>query len=224
MKQVKQFAVIGLGRFGSSVARTLCSLGHQVVGVDRDPDTIQSLADCLTRVLEADATEEEVIRTLGPRNFDCVVVSIGNDVQASIMVTLMLKEMGARQVLAKALSEMHGKALQRVGADRVVYPEQEMGKRVAHNLIISNTRDYIELATDLSIGEVVADETMDGKTLRQLNLRQRFGVNVMAIRHGKEIRVAPRAEDRVSLNDVLVVVGESHKLRLLEENQTVTVR
>lgn len=214
---VKQFAVIGLGRFGSAVAKTLESLGHQVMGIDRDEALAQSLATTLTHVVQADCTDEETLKSLGLRNLDTVVVAIGDDLQASILICLLLKELGVPNVIAKATTELHGKVLTKIGADRVVFPERDMGMRVAHNLVASNVLDYIELSPDYSIVELNATESMHGKTLRQLALRARFGVNIMAIRTGDVINVSPKAEDAVQPGDILVLIGDNEALRRIEQ-------
>ncbi|MCL4424016.1 MAG: TrkA family potassium uptake protein [Firmicutes bacterium] len=214
---MRQFVVIGLGRFGSSVAKTLHAMGYEVLGVDNHSDRIQGAASYLTHVVQADATDEEVLKNLGIRNFDCAVVSIGEDIQASILVTVLLKEMGIKYVVAKALNDLHAKVLSKIGADRIVFPEREMGARVAHNLVSSHVLDYIQLSPDHNIVEVEASPDWNGKTLRHLNFRSRFGVNVLAIKRGKQINVSPTADDVVMAGDILVVVGETDNLRRLEE-------
>lgn len=214
---MKQFAVIGLGRFGSSVARTLQSMGYEVLGIDTDEERTQALMDSLTHVVQADATDENTLKSLGIRNFDTVIVAIGEDIQASILVTLLVKELGVKYVVVKAQNDLHGKVLYKIGADRVVFPERDMGARVAHNLVSSNILDYIELAPDYSIVEVAATEKMIGKTLRQLDLRQRFGVNVLAIKRAENVIVSPRADDRITEEDVLVVIGSNEDLQEMEK-------
>jgi len=213
----KQYAVIGLGRFGTAVALTLAELGHEVLGVDREERRIQEVAKDITHVVEADATDEESLKALGLRNFDTVVVSIGEDIQANILVTLLLKELGVKQVVARAVSDLHGKVLERIGADRVVFPERDMGARVAHNLVTANLLDYIELAPNFSVAEIMAGEKLSGRTLRDLNLRARYGVNVMAIKRGQKINLAPRADDVVAGEDVLVVIGKHDDIAKLQE-------
>lgn len=213
---MKQFAVIGLGRFGSSVARTLYSMGYDVLAVDSDEAKVQEMADEVTHAVQADATDEEVLKSLGIRNFDVAVVSIGTDVQASIMATLVLKELGVPYIVAKALNVLHGKVLEKIGADRVVYPERDMGIRVANNLVSANMLDYIELAPGYSIVEFVASREFVGKTLRQLGFRAKYGINIMAIKRGDEIQVSPGAEDKVQENDILIAMGPDEQLEALE--------
>ena len=141
----KQFVVIGLGRFGSSVAKTLYESGHDVLAIDKDEDLVQEISDSVTHAVQMDATDENALRTLGIRNFDVAVITIGSSIQASVMVTLIVKELGVKHIIAKGNSEIHAKVLYKIGADRVVLPEKDMGVRVAHNLVSSNILDYIEL-------------------------------------------------------------------------------
>lgn len=215
----KQFVVVGLGRFGSSVAKTLYSLGNQVMAIDNDDETVQEISDYVTHSVQMDATDEIALRSLGIRNFDVAVVTIGADVQSSIMVTLILKELGVKYVIAKAQNELHAKVLYKIGADRVVFPERDMGIRVAHNLCSSNILDYIELSPDYSIMEVAANKEWKGKCLRELNMRSKYGINVMAIKTGNEINISPVADDVIGDNDVLVVIGGTEDLSAIERGK-----
>ena len=213
----KEFAVIGLGRFGSSLARTLYELGHSVLGIDSDEEKVHAMMNQITHVVQADATDESVLQSLGLRNFETVVVSIGHDMEASILVTLMVKEVGARHVVAKAATEAHGKVLARVGADRVVFPEKDMGAKVARSLVSNNVLDLIELTPDISIVEITTDAHMTGKSLRQLDLRAKHGVTVLAIKRGREILVPPAADVTLRNNDILVVIGRNDALQRIQE-------
>lgn len=212
----KQFAVIGLGRFGASVAKTLSLMGHEVLAIDSDEEKVQELVESVTHAVQADAMEEEALKALGIRNFDVVIVSIGHDIQASILVTVILKELGVRHVVAKARNDLHGLVLNKIGADKVVYPERDMGMRVAHSLVATNVLDHIELSPEYSILEVVAPDSLAGKTLRQSSLRARFGVTVMAVKRGQDIIVSPEAEEVIQENDILVCIGENDKLHTVE--------
>ncbi len=211
----KMFAVLGLGRFGRSVGKTLAELGYQVLGVDADEARVSEMSNILTHVVVADATDESVLESLGLRNFDCVVVSIG-EIQPSILITIMAKEMGVKHVVAKASTKLHGKVLAKVGADQVVFPEREMGKRVAQNLVSANVIDYLELSADHSIAEITASNSLVGKTLRQTGLRQKYGLNVVAIKRGEDINVSPLADDVIEEGDILIVIGPNDKIRQLE--------
>ena len=214
---MKQFVVVGLGRFGSSLAETLAEKDFDVLAIDIDEEIVQNMSSIVTHAVEADATDEEALKTLGVRNFDVAVVSIGDDIHSNILATLILKELGVPYVVVKAQNKLHGKILKKVGADRVVYPERDMGTRIAHNLISSNVLDYIEFAKDYSIVEIIATPNMVGNSLADLELRTRFGVNVMAIKRGKELTVTPGANDRILEGDVLVVMGKNKDLDAVKE-------
>jgi trk system potassium uptake protein TrkA len=215
---MKQYAVIGLGRFGSSVAKTLSDMGCEVLAIDIDEERVQRVEGFVTHAVQADATDESALRSLGIRNADAAIVSIGQDLEASILATLILKDLGIGRVVCKALNELHGKVLEKVGADRVVYPERDMGVRVAHNLVSSSLIDYIELSPDYSVAEIVARPEFAGKTLRELNLRARYdyAINIIAIRSGDTVRISPRADDRIGENDVLVVMGSNEAIKQLQ--------
>lgn len=216
----KQFVIIGIGRFGSSLARTLTSMGYEVLAIDRNIERVQSFTSEVTHVVEADATDPETLKALGVRNFDVAVVAIGDCVQASILVTVLLKDLGVKRVVAKAMNDLHGRVLEKVGADKVVYPERDMGIRVAHQLVSTNVLDQIELSSEFSIQEIVAPKKMLDKSLGELNLRPRYGISVMAIKRGLDIVVAPGADDRIREKDVLVVLGANADLARFEEEFT----
>lgn len=205
----KQFAVLGLGRFGSSLAVTLARMGHEVLAVDSSENSVNKLVGRVAKAVQADVHNEETLKSLGLRNFDTVVVAIGQDVQTSILVTVMLKELGVKSIVAKAQNELHGKVLEKVGVDKVVYPERDMGVRVAHCLVSSNILDHIQLSPDYSIAEIKATPKVSGQTLGKLNLRAKLGVNVLAIRRSNDVIVAPGAEATVEEQDVLVVLGST---------------
>lgn len=213
---MKQFIVVGLGRFGSSVAKTLAENDYNVLAIDSDGERIQEIANEVTHAVEADATDEEALRTLGVRNFDVAVISIGDNIHANILSTLILKELGVPYVVVKAQDALHGKVLSKVGADRVVYPERDMGVRIAHNLISSNVLDYIEFAPDYSVIEIIATPNMLENTLAELQFRSRFNINVMAIKRGEELNITPGANDKVVEGDVLVVMGKNDDLDKLK--------
>lgn len=208
----KEYLIIGLGRFGGSLARTLYGLGHNVLGVDADKHRVDELVDHITHAVEADATDEAVLKSLGVGNFDTVIVSIGGNLEASILITLLVKELGARKVVAKAASDAHGKVLSRVGADRVIFPEKDMGVRVARSLVTENVVDVIELARDVSIIEMEAGGKFGGKNLKELDLRAKFGVTVLAIRSGESIRVPPSPNDVIQPGSIVIVLGNNKDL------------
>jgi trk system potassium uptake protein TrkA len=212
----KLFAVIGLGRFGTSVAITLQNLGHEVLAIDSDEEQVQKLSDKVTHVVQADTTDENSLSALGLRNFDAVVVAIGEDVQANVATTLLLKELGVPYIVAKARNALHGKMLEKIGADRVVYPERDMGERVAHSLISSNVLDYIELSPNLSLVEVSAPRVFVGLTLLQTRLRAHYGVNVVAIKRFDKLIVPPLPEEIIQECDILIVIGSTEGVQRLE--------
>jgi trk system potassium uptake protein len=212
----KQFAIIGMGRFGSSVAKTLSQLGFEVLAIDHREETVQEVSAFVTHAVQADSTDEEALRALGIRNFDVVVVAIGEDIQASILTTLILKEMGIPTTVVKAVNDLHGKVLKKIGADKVVYPERDMGQRVAHHLISSNIIDYIELSADYSIVEIKVSTQMIGKSLKQLDIRAKYGCNVIAIKQNEQLIIPPIAEEPLKMDDILVIVGKNSNLQTFE--------
>lgn len=217
MANNKQFVVIGLGRFGESVAKTLYSLGHDVLAIDMDEDMVQEISDSVTHAVQMDATDESALRTLGLRNFDVAVVTIGSNIQASVMVTLLVKDLGVKYIIAKGQSDLHAKVLYKIGADRVVLPEKDMGVRVAHNLVSASILDYIELSPDYSIMEMKALEEWNGKNLTELKLRSRYGINVMAIKKDDDINISPSADEVISSDDIIVAIGSAEDLAKIEE-------
>lgn len=217
MAKSKQFVVIGLGRFGESVAKTLYGLGHDVLAIDMNEDMVQEISDSVTHAVQMDATDESALRTLGLRNFDVAVVTIGSNIQASVMVTLLVKELGVKYIIAKGQSDLHAKVLYKIGADRVVLPEKDMGVRVAHNLVSASILDYIELSPDYSIMEMKALEEWNGKTLAELKLRSKYGINVMAIKKDDDINISPNADEVISSDDIIVAIGSAEDLAKIEE-------
>ncbi|KJS83649.1 MAG: hypothetical protein JM58_12290 [Peptococcaceae bacterium BICA1-8] len=214
----KQYAVIGLGRFGESVAKTLSSLGHDVLGIDTSECKVQAIVNDITHAVQADAREEETLRALGIRNFDVAVVAIGNDLESNIFITVMLKEMGVKYVVTKAQSNLHGKVLDKIGADKIIYPEKDMGVRLAHNLVTSNVMDYIELSPEYGVVEIITPAKFINKSLGELNLRAKYGISVMAIKKkGDLVIVAPGAEATIEENDVLIIVSSNDALAKLPE-------
>lgn len=216
-KKNKQFAIIGLGRFGTSVARTLYKAGYEVLAVDASEERVQKFADEVTHAVVADSTDEGALKALGIRNFDTVVVAIGEDVQANVLTTLLLKEMGVGHIVAKAKNQLHGKMLEKIGADRVIYPERDMGVRVAHNLVSTNVLDYIELSPNLSLVEVTTPRALVGLTLAESSLRSSYGVNVVAIKRGERLIVPPLPSERIDEQDILIIVGANAGVQRLEE-------
>ncbi len=215
---MKQFIIIGIGKFGESIATNLYKMGHDVLAVDIDEERVQHIANKVTHAVQADATEEGTLEALGVKHFDGAVVTIGESVQASILITLLCKELGIRHVLAKAQNELHAKVLYKIGADRVVFPERDMGLRVAHSLVSTSFLDYIELTPDYSIVELKAAKDWQGKSLKDLNVRAEYGINIMAIKQDDKVVVSPAADDVIQREDVLVVIGKARDINRFQEN------
>lgn len=211
-----QFVIIGMGRFGSSLGKELIELGYEVLGIDMDEEIVNEMSQVLTHTVAADSTDEEALRSLGVRNFDCGVVAIGDDIQASILTAILLKDLGVKQVVAKAMSELHGRVLEKIGVDRVIYPERDMGVRVAHQLVSPNLLDYIELSKDYTIAELAVPRCLDGMSLKELNPRAKFGCSIVAINKKNGVIIAPTAADTLQEKDVMVVIGTNHQIDAFE--------
>ncbi|HEY8392785.1 MAG TPA: TrkA family potassium uptake protein [Capillibacterium sp.] len=211
----KQIVVIGLGRFGFSVASCLAELGQDVLAIDEDEAQVKKAAAVVTHAIQADATEIETLRSLGVQNFDVGIVAIGANVQANIMAALLLKELGLPYVVAKAVNELQAKVLAKIGVDRVVFPEREMGRRVAHNLLSPDLMDYMELAKDYRLEELTAPASFHGKTLRELNLRSRWGITVLLLKRAGEggMLVSPDGDTQIFPGDTMVVFGKEEDLK-----------
>ncbi|KQC47790.1 MULTISPECIES: potassium channel family protein [Geobacillus] len=213
----KQFAVIGLGRFGGSICRTLSEQGMEVLAIDIDEDRVNEFASIASHAVVGDTTDESVLKSLGIRNFDHVIVAIGDNIQASILTTLILKELGVNHITVKATNDYHEKVLKKIGADQIVHPERDMGERIAHNLISNNVLDYLELSDKYSIVEIVASERLDGHSLLELDIRARYGINIVAIKRGTSVIVSPLASEIIRKGDVLVVIGADSDIDRFEE-------
>lgn len=212
----KEFVVFGLGRFGRSVATTLADSGCGVLVVDNCQEKVQDMADVVTYAVKADVTDAEVLESLGISNFDGAVVAIGENLEASVMVTILSKELGIPYVLAKAQNDLHAKILKKVGADMVVFPEKETGIRIAHNLTMGNFFNAIELSSTFSLMDIDVLNEWDGQTLKELNLRAKYKINVIAIKRDGHMDINPPADQVVSKNDALVVIGNNEMLNKLK--------
>ena len=213
----KQIVVIGLGRFGSSVCKELHGMGHEIMAIDTDPEKVDALRDYASFTVIADATDKNQLNSLGVRNFEHAIVAIGDDLQASVLCTLMLKELGLPKVWVKARDLQHEKILHKVGADRVIQPEKEMGIRVAHHVDSESIVDYIDLSQDYSIIELVASSKMANKNLVDLNIRKEFNCIVLAIKKQEEVNIAPAIDEVIEQSDVLIVMGHKDDLKRLED-------
>ena len=188
----KQYLVIGCGRFGSSVAKKMCQLGNEVMVIDKDEDSINNIAELVTHTAIVDVTEERDLKSIGLGNFDVVIVAISSDIRASIMATVMAKEMGVPKVVCKAKDELQAKVLYKIGADKVVFPERDMGIRLAYNLASENILDQINLDPEYSIMEIVTPQNWVGKTIIELNLRAKY--------------------DKMQEKNILIIIGNTDKI------------
>ena len=217
----RQFAIIGLGRFGSAIASTLVELGQDVLGIDTDPARVDELADSVPHLLQLNAIDARALREAGVADMDVAVVSIGANIEASLLIVMTVKELGVKYIMAKATTAVHGRILEKLGVDRVVYPEREMATRMAHSLVVPNVLDYIGLSADFSIVEIPAPAAFVGKSLREIDLRARHGLTLIAIKRGDKgatqvTNVAPSADERILASDTLAVVGSNEQLKGLE--------
>ncbi len=209
---MKSYLVIGMGRFGSEVARQLYALGCEVLAVDSKSDLVQQVANDVTHAAVADARDKDVLKALGAKEFDCAIVAIGDSLADSVLATMNVKELGIPRVVCKAHDETHRQVLLKLGADQVVIPEQENAGRLARSLSSHNVLDYIELSVDYGIIEVPAPTSWQGKTLRELNVRAKLGVNIIAIKGEEGINVSPSADYIIAQKDIMVVLGDSNAL------------
>lgn len=207
-----QVAVLGMGRFGTSLAQTLASMGCEVLAVDREIKKVESISNYVTHALQADVTDEENLKELGLRNFDKIVIAIGSHMQDSIIATLIIQELGVKEIIVKASSDLHRKALEKIGVSRVVYPEKDSGIKLAHSIMSMNLIEYLDFSPDYHIAEIIIQDRFDGKTLKQTEIRNKFGVNILAIRSGDNIKISPNGNDVLYKGDLLVVIGKSKDL------------
>lgn len=212
MMKSRQFVVFGLGRFGSSIAQHLCQLGHEVLAVDSSEAMVEANAPFVTQAVQADATDEDNLRSLDVGGFDTAVVAMGSSVRDSILITVLCKEIGVPQVIAKAVDDLHAKVLRKVGADRVVFPERDMGQRVARTLDTPNILDLMDLTGDYRIAEICVPESWRNRTLMEINVRRHHGLSVIGVRRGNEFLASPGAEMRLMEGDVLLVLGREQDI------------
>jgi trk system potassium uptake protein len=213
----KQFAVIGLGRFGGNLVEELSTLGMEVLAIDRNAEVVDKYMGRATHAVQANAMDESVIKQLGLRNFDHVIVSFGENIEASVLTTLLLKELGIKKVWVKASNLYHQKVLDRIGADKVIHPEKDMARRIAHHITSDKIIDYIELSEEHSIVEVYASKKVANKTILDLDVRARYGCNIIAIQRGKDVIVSPAAEEAILQEDILVVIGHNRDINRFEK-------
>ncbi|WP_047982953.1 potassium channel family protein [Ornithinibacillus californiensis] len=217
----KEFAVIGLGRFGGSICQELSREGMEVLAIDRDEERVNQYKNIASHAVIADSTDETTLKELGIKNIDHVIVAIGDNIQASILTTVVLVELGVERITVKAQNDYHAKILNKIGAHQVVHPERDMGRRIAHSIISNNIVDYLELSDDHSIVEVKAGNKMAGKSIIELDIRAKFGCTVVAIKQGPHINVSPTPDDILTRDDILVVVGADKDIARFERQLVI---
>lgn len=214
---MKSYIVIGLGRFGSEVSRRLCQLGCEVLAVDTDAELVEAISGDVTHAVVADGRDKSVLRALGAPDFDCAIVAIGNSLADCVLATMNLKELGVPKIVCKARDETYRQVLKKLGADQIVIPEQEQAYRLARSLSSQNVLDYIELSDDYGIIDLPAPESWTGKNLRELNVRARLGVNILAIKRENKINVSPAAEYVIDKGDIMVILGDTAALKAVQK-------
>ena len=214
---MKSYVVIGLGRFGQTLARQLCMLGAEVLAMDVNHDLVQQVADDVTHAVVGDAQDKDVLRALGVRDFDCAIVAIGSNLAASVLTVMNLQELEVPYIICKAHDETHRRVLEKLGVQRVVIPEQENAARLARSLHSHNVLDYIELSEDYGILEIPAPNSWIGKTLKELNIRAKLGVNIIAVESGRQTNVSPSADYLIQAGDIMVVLGDNYSLEAVQK-------
>lgn len=214
---MKSYVVVGLGRFGAEVARQLHTLGCEVLAMDTKSELVQEIANHVTHAVVADGRDKSVLKALGVRELDCAVIAIGDDLSASVLATMNMKELGISHIVCKAHDETHRRVLEKLGADRVVIPEQENAARLARSLSSPNVLDYIELSDDYGIVEVPVPDSWQGKSLKELNIRAKVGVNILAIRREGKMNVSPNADFAFRGGDIVVMLGDSAALEAVQK-------
>lgn len=215
--KAKQYLVLGLGRFGMSIAKTLCELGQEVLAVDSDAELVNDIAPYVTQAMQLDATDEDVLATLGVNNFDAAIVSIGQNTRDSILVCVILKELGVPYLIAKANDDLHAKVLRKIGADRVIFPERDMGARVARSILTPNVLDLMILSDDYQIIEIRVPSKWVGNSIIGLNVRRHYGLNILAIHRQERFLVSPAPDMLFASGDTLLVMGKKEDIERLEE-------
>jgi len=213
---MKSYLIIGLGRFGSAMAKQLCTLGAEVLAMDIRADLVQQVANDVTHAVVGDSKDKEVLRALGARNFDCAVIAIGDDLATSVLTAMNLKELGVPYIVCKAYDETHRRLLEKLGVDRVVIPEQEHAQRIARSLYSHNVLEYIELSAEYGILELPAPKVWIGKSLKELNVRAKLGVNIIAVENGGKTNVSPAADYKIQEGDTMSILGDNVALEAVQ--------
>lgn len=214
---MKSCVVVGLGRFGSEVARRLYGYGCEVLAIDNCSENVQQIADQVTHAVVGNAQDKDVLRALSAQDFECAIVAIGDSLADSVLATMNLKELGIPRVICKAHDETHRQVLLKLGADQVVIPEKENAARLAKSLSSRNVLDYIELSAEYGIIEVNAPSVWQNKSLKELNVRAKLGVNILAVRREGKINVSPSADFTIADGDVMLVLGDTQALNAVQK-------
>ena len=215
--QKKQFVVIGLGRFGGSLVEEFAKLGVEVLAIDKSEELVSQYNSIATHAVQANATDEATLKSLGLRNFDHAIVSMGEDIESSILTSLLLKEMDVKEVWVKATNKYHQKVLTRLGVDRIIQPERDMARRIAHHVVSDKIIDYIELSDSHSIVEISATKKVHNKTLKDLNMRAKYGCTLIGIQRNGDIVVSPTAEEVLVEGDLMIIIGRNEDIQRFEE-------
>ncbi len=218
---IRDYAVIGLGRFGGSICRELSEEGMQVLAIDISEERINKYRDIASYAVIADATDEIALKELGIDSIDHVIIAIGDNIQASILTTVILTDLGIKKITVKAQNDYHERILEKLGAHQVIHPERDMGRRIAHSIISNNILDYLDLSDEHSIVEVKAGKKMIGKSLLELNIRQHYGCNVVAIKQESKINVSPSAHYQLQAEDILIVIGSNNDISRFEKQLVI---
>jgi trk system potassium uptake protein len=206
--KTKQFMVLGMGLFGSSLAKSLHEMGHEVLAVDSDADLVEAIAPHVTQAVQIDATDEAALQELGVRNFDAVIVSIGKNMRDSILVCVIIKELGVPYLIAKATDEIHAKVLRKIGVDRVVFPERDMGVRVAKSLVTPNVLEMMEFSGDYRLIEIILPSKWVGSSIIEIDVRRKYGISILAIQRDGQFIVSPSPDAVFETGDILLVLGQ----------------
>lgn len=214
----KEFAVIGLGRFGGNLCKELVSLGVDVLALDKNMERVQDYSSIVSHAAELDAVDKDSLSAVGISNFDCVIISLGKGIESSILATLILKEMGIEKVWVKARNEYHEKVLKKIGADKIIHPERDMAIRIANHIVSDKVTDYIELSDKYSIVEIVASDKIVGKSLSELNIRAKYHCNIIGIKKSSDnILISPAPDLKIDSNDILITIGSNNNLERFEQ-------
>ncbi|MGM0500904.1 MAG: potassium channel family protein [Bacillota bacterium] len=219
---MKQYLIVGLGNFGASIAKSLMKENYEVFAIDKDEEKVKKFRDEVTYIVQGDASDRTVMESLDVSDFDVAIITTRDNVLASILATVILKQLGVPQVVSRAGTEMHANVLRQIGADEVVFPERDMGEKITQHLISSNINviDYIHFTSDHSIVEIKPPDFMINKSLKESKLRSKFDLNVIAIRTGDDINISPSGDDVVHQEDAIVVVGSNEQLEKIKESSS----